>query len=81
MLFSSNFDKSIFFIHCLLFFILVVVFRVNWKFSASTLMINCMSCNGSRDVTIPIPYWGIDIGIRITLKKRYLEKLFLFHKV
>ena len=33
-----------------------------------------------RDVTIPIPFGigGIDIGISITLKKYYLEKL---HKV
>ena len=34
----------------------------------------------SRDVTIPIPF-GIGIDISITLKKRYLEKLLIFHKV
>ena len=38
-----------------------------------------------RDVTIPIRYWGIGIGIgvgiSITLKKRYLDKLLIFHKV
>ena len=37
----------------------------------------------SRNVTIPIPYWGIGIGIGISkiLRKRYLEKLLIFHKV
>ena len=45
----------------------------------------------NRDVTIPIPYWGIGIGIgigigtgisiSITLRKHYLEKLLIFHKV
>ena len=35
----------------------------------------------SRDVTIPIRYWGIGIGISVTPRKRYLEKLLIFHKI
>ena len=62
------------------------------------------STTAFRDVTVPIPYWGIDIGIGIgrywywsvlvlisiafaigisiskTLRKRYFEKVTIFHK-